>query len=54
MQVGDLIRFTDHDADLGIGIITEQRHLGCYWVYFPSTGEVFSVTKGMKWEYICK
>ena len=55
MQIGDLVRYTGVDADLGIGMIAEKRKHGGYWAYFPTIGDYFAITKAYDdWELICR
>ncbi len=55
IKIGDLVRYTGVDADLGIGMIAEKRIHGGYWAYFPIFGDYFAITKACDdWELICK
>ena len=42
MGIGDLIRFTN-EPQWGVGIITSERNIGGFFVYFPQIDDWFAV-----------
>ena len=52
LKVGDLVTYTDVDADLGIGVVTDLRKHGGWWAYFPRINDYFVITKEACWKKI--
>ena len=53
MQVGDLIKYIEPHADMGVGLITEERMHGGYWAYFPMLEDYYPVTDDYAdWVYV--
>ena len=54
IKIGDLVRYTGTDADLGVAIVAEKRIHGGYWPYFPRMDDYYPITKDYDdWEIIC-
>jgi hypothetical protein len=55
IKIGDLVKYTGGDAELGVGIVTEKRKHGGYWAYFADYGDYFPITYDYDdWELICR
>ena len=54
IKIGDLVKYTDEEEGLGIGVVTEKREHGGYWAYFVEVDDWYPVTASLSWEVICK
>ena len=55
IKIGDLVKYTGTDADLGVGMIAEKRIHGGYWAYFRRMGDYYPITNDYDdWELLCR